>query len=200
MFKKLTLIITSLFLLCNLNGAKPKLHPAIKSGLFPGWGEISLSEPSQSRFFFLLELTLWSSCIGLYQFSNHKKLQYQSYAAEYADVNPSNKDHKYWVDIGNYIDLEQHNAEHLRWRYINDLYDDSNSWRWKSQYHMKKFEKMRIESDMLSKYGEYVIGMITLNHIVSAINSLYLSKLTKKVEIYSYINKNSVRLQFYYDF
>ena len=39
---------------------------------------------------------------------------------------------------------------------------------------MKKFEKMRIESDMLSKYGEYVIGVITLNHIVSAIILLLL--------------------------
>ena len=65
---------------------------------------------------------------------------------------------------------------------------------------MKKFEKMRIESDMLSKYGEYVIGVITLNHIVSAINSLYLSKLPQNLELYSSFNRNSFKLQFYYDF
>ena len=200
MSKKITVIITFLFLLSNLNGAKIKLHPAVKSGLFPGWGEVSLSKSSQSRFFILLEITLWSSCMGLYQFSNHKKLQYQSYAAKYAGVNPKNKNHKYWVDIGNYINLEQHNAEHLRWRYINDLYDNNYSWSWQSKYHMKKFEKMRIESDMLLKYGEYVIGMITLNHIVSSINSLYLSKLTHNVELYSSIDESSVRLQLFYDF
>ena len=34
-------------------------------------------------------------------------MQYQSYAAEYAGVNPKNKNHKYWVDIGNYINQEQ---------------------------------------------------------------------------------------------
>ena len=96
MFKKTTFIITIIFILSDLNGSTRELHPAVKSGLFPGWGEISLSKPKQSRFFILLELTLWSSCIGLYQFSNHKKMQYQSYAAEYAGVNPENKNHKYW--------------------------------------------------------------------------------------------------------
>ena len=200
MFKKTTFIITIIFFLSDLNGVTRRLHPAVKSSLFPGWGEISLSKPKQSRFFILLELTLWSSCIGFYQFSNHKKMQYQSYAAEYAGVNPKNKNHKYWVDIGNYINQEQHNAEHLRWRYINDLYENNDSWSWESKYHMKKFEKMRIESDMLSKYGEYVIGVITLNHIVSAINSLYLSKLPQNLELYSSFNGDSFKLHFYYDF
>ena len=87
MFKKTTFIITIIFILSDLNGSTRGPHPAVKSGLFPGWGEISLSKPKQSRFFILLELTLWTSCIGFYQFSNHKKMQYQSYAAEYAGVN-----------------------------------------------------------------------------------------------------------------
>ena len=200
MFKKIIFIITFFFILGNLNGANGKLHPVVKSALFPGWGEVSLLKPSQSRFFSLLELTLWSSCIGFYKFSNHKKFQYQSYAAQHAGVNPENKNHKYWVDIGNYINLEQHNAEHFRWRYINDIYDYDYSWSWESQYHMKKFETMRIQSDMLAKYSEYVIGMITLNHIVSAINSLYLSRLNQNVKLYSYINKNNIKLQLYYDF
>ena len=91
MFKKNIFIIIIIFIFSDLNGSTRELHPAFKSGLFPGWGEVSLSKPKQSRFFILLELTLWSSCIGLYQFSNHKKMQYQSYAAEYAGVNPENK-------------------------------------------------------------------------------------------------------------
>ena len=64
---------------------------------------------------------------------------------------------------------------------------------------MKKFEKMRIRSDKLSKYGEYTIGIITLNHIVSAINSLYLSRLNDSVKIYSLIEKNEVKIHLRYD-
>ncbi len=177
-----------------------KLHPAVRSAILPGWGEASLAKSSQSQFFSLLELTLWSSCIGFYKFSNHKKMQYKSYAARHADVRPENKNHKYWVDIGNYINLEQHNAEHLRWRYISDIYDYDDYWSWESVYHMQQFEKMRIESDMLAKYSEYVIGMITFNHIVSAINSLYISRIDQNVKFHTYIGGDRFQLQFFYNF
>ena len=64
---------------------------------------------------------------------------------------------------------------------------------------MKKFEEMRIRSDKLSKYGEYTIGIITLNHIISAINSLYLSRLNDNFKIYSLIEKNKIKIQLRYD-
>ena len=175
------------------------IHPAVKSVLMPGWGESSLLKSSQSRFFNLIELTLWSTCLGFYRFSNHQKQQYQSYASKYAGTNQKNKSHKYWVDIGNYMSLESHNAEHLRWRQIDDIYEYEYGWNWKSQKHMKKFEEMRIRSDKLSKYGEYTIGIITLNHIISAINSLYLSRLNESVKVYSLIEKNEVKIQLRYD-
>ena len=184
----------------NVRAVNRTIHPLVKSALIPGWGESSLSKPSQAQFFNLLELTLWSTCFGFYKFSNHKKLQYQSYAAKYAGINGKNKSHKYWVDIGNYLNLESHNAEHLRWRQIDDLYDFDYDWNWESQKHMKKFEEMRIRSDKLEKYGEYTIGIITLNHIISSINSLYLSRLNNNVRFYSFIEKGKIKIELNYDF
>tara|TARA_Y100001980_G_C14530746_1_gene306695 strand:- start:724 stop:1284 length:561 start_codon:yes stop_codon:yes gene_type:complete len=184
----------------NLIALNRTIHPAVKSALIPGWGESSLSKPAQSRFFNLLELTMWSTCIGFYKFSKHQKFQYQSYAAKYAGVNRKKKNHKYWVDIGNYVSLESHNAEHLRWRQIGDIYNNDFYWNWESQTHMKKFEEMRIRSDELAKYGEYTIGIITLNHIISAINSLYLSRLNDKVKIYSVIEKKDIKIKLKYVF
>lgn len=186
--------------MATLKAGKEKIHPAIKSALIPGLGESSLSRPSQSRFFKLLELTLWSTCIGFYKFSNHEKLQYQSYAAKYAGTNIKEKNHKYWVDIGNYLSLEQHNAEHLRWRQINDIYEAEYYWKWKSKSHMAKFEEMRIRSDKLSKYGEYTLGLITLNHIVSSINSLYLSKVSDNLKLHSSFQENNIELQLLFKF
>ena len=109
-----------------------------------------------------------------------------SYAAKYAGISIENKNHKYWVDIGNYLSLIDHNEEHLRWRQINDIYSEEFNWSWKSKSHMKKFEEMRISSDRLAKYGQYTLGVITLNHIVSSINSLYLSRLNNELKIYSF--------------
>ncbi len=200
MQKKIISIIIFIFFAVTLKAGKEKIHPAIKSALIPGFGESSLSRPSQSRFFKLLELTLWSTCIGFYKFSKHEKLQYQSYAAKYAGTNIVEKNHKYWVDIGNYLSLEQHNAEHLRWRQINDIYEAEYYWKWKSKGHMAKFEEMRIRSDKLSKYGEYTLGIITLNHIVSSINSLYLSKVSDNLKLHSSIQENNIELQLLFKF
>ena len=199
MFKKIIFIIIFIVNINYLVARNSTFHPAVKSILMPGWGESSLSKSSQSRFFNLIELTLWSTCLGFYKFSDHQRLQYQSYAAKYAGTNQRNKSHKYWVDIGNYLSLESHNAEHLRWRQIYDIYDYDYNWNWKSEKHMKKFEKMRIRSDKLSKYGEYTIGLITLNHIISAINSLYLSRLNENVKIHSLIENNEIKIQIRYE-
>ena len=60
---------------------------------------------------------------------------------------------------------------------------------------MKKFEKMRIESDMYAKYGEYILGVITLNHIISAINSLYLSRLNQNIQFKPNIGSNRAEIE-----
>ena len=198
MLKNITFIIIFLANTHHVVAGVRTIHPAVKSMLMPGWGESSLLKSSHSRFFNLMELTLWSTCLGFYKFSNHQKLQYQSYAAKYAGTNYKNKNHKYWVDIGNYLSLQSHNAEHLRWRQIDEIYDDHYDWNWKSQNHMKKFEQMRIKSDKLSKYGEYTIGIITLNHIISAINSLYFSRLNNNVKIYSLVQENEIKIKLRY--
>ena len=172
----------------------------MQSFLFPGWGQTTLNNKKHARTFTVIELTLWATYLGSYTFSKHQKLQYQSFAANHASVNSAHKNHDYWVDIGNYLSLEYHNEEHLRWRQINDIYDQEFNWAWKSKNHMRKFEKMRIESDQFIKFGEYTLGMITLNHIISSINSLYLTKLNDDLKIYSFSNNKDFTFQLLYNF
>ena len=198
--KSIILILFLIPLIGNLNGANYKIHPSIKSAVIPGLGESSLSKTSQSRFFNLMELTLWSTFLGFHNFSNHKRLQYMSYAAKYAGVSIKNKNHKYWVDIGNYLSLSDHNEEHLRWRQINDIYNKEFDWSWRSRNHMEKFEKMRISSDKLAKYGQYTLGVITLNHIISCINSLYLSRLNNQLKIHSLSGGKNINFLLLYNF
>ena len=194
MLKKI-IILKILIFINVLNAGDYNLHPSVKSILLPGWGESELKSKNRSKYFFVFEISLWTAFAGFYTFGNHKKKQYQSFAAQFAGVNPNYKNHKYWVDIGNYINLDEHNAEHLRWRSINDIYSFDNNWHWKSISHMKKFEKMRIESDMYAKYGEYILGVITLNHIISAINSLYLSRLNQNIQFKPNIGSNRAEIE-----
>ena len=200
MLKKIILILIFTQFIASLNANNYKIHPSLKSAFIPGLGEHSLSKTTQSKLFNLVELTLWSTLLGFHNFSIHKRLQYKSYAAKYAGINIENKNHKYWVDIGNYLNLKDHNDEHLRWRQINDIYKEEFNWSWKSRSHMEKFEKMRINSDKLAKYGQYTLGLITLNHIVSSINSLYLSRLNDDLKIYSFSKEKNIKVYFLYNF
>lgn len=193
MFKRL--IIT--FILSSVAMGKPfELNPVLKSSLIPGWGEAVLENNKRARLFSSIELSLWTACLATYTASFHQMLQYQSFAVEHAGVDADNKDHKYWVDIGNYIDIDQHNSEHLRWRYLDEIYDESDRWLWDNKNNMKNFESMRIRSDMLAKTGEYVIGAIIMNHLLSAIDTLYLLRLKKEndVTIIPIINESNYGL------
>ncbi len=102
------------------------------------------------------------------------------------------------VDIGNYIDINHHNEEHLRWRSFDEIYDDKDKWYWDSHENMKIFESMRINSDILQKNCEYILGAITLNHIISAIDSLYLirSKKSNELTVLPILSRHQNGLQF----
>ena len=67
---------------------------------------------------------------------------------------------------------------------------------------MKKFESMRINSDLLAKRGMDILVAVALNHIISAIDALYLSRLVK-IESFAVLpifgkNSHGLVLQIYY--
>ena len=83
--------------------------------------------------------------------------------------------------MGNYSSMDDHNDEHLRFRDIDDLYPENEGWdwTWDSDKNKTTFETMRIGSDKLALRGKFIIGGLIVNHIVSAIDALYLTRLEK---------------------
>tara|TARA_S200000501_G_scaffold353209_1_gene372791 strand:+ start:44037 stop:44651 length:615 start_codon:yes stop_codon:yes gene_type:complete len=157
------------------------LHPITKSIILPGWGESSLGETKRARIFYYSEIVLWTSYLSSVIFNSNQEKKYISFAAKHAGVKTNSKDHKYWVDIGNYESIEFYNDEHLRFREPESTYPQgSNSdWYWDDNENRKKFENMRIHADKLSLAGNFIIGGIILNHIISSIDALYLVRLNK---------------------
>ena len=82
------------------------------------------------------------------------------------------------MDIGNYDSITDYNDEHLRNREMDDLYPDDKkwSWDWDTDANRKAFEKKRISSDQLKLAATFGIGALMVNHIVSAIDVLYLKR------------------------
>ena len=107
-----------------LFGGSFKLHPMVKSAILPGWGESSMHNSKRARLFLLTEISLLTAWVSAYTISGHQANQYQSFAVEHAGIDSRGKDHQYWVDIGNYSSMTNHNDEHLRFRDFESLYSD----------------------------------------------------------------------------
>ena len=85
---------------------------------------------------------------------------------------------------------------------MDELYDQDDEWIWDSASNMKKFEAMRINSDLLAKRGMDILVAVAVNHIVSSIDALYLFRLEKieSVAVLPMFGKNSrgLKLQIYF--
>ena len=177
---------------------KPIISPVVKSLVFPGWGEYSLDNQIRGRIFVLSETVLLLAILGSYSVAQRQETEYKAYAAEYAGIDPIGKDRQFWVDIGNYSSLFLFNEEHLRWREFKSLYEDNDTWAWAwdSGNNRERFENMRIASDSWSLRGSFLIGGVVLNHIVSAIDALYLSKISniKETVVFPYYNLHSDKI------
>ena len=148
--------------------------------MIPGWGEASLGYQKSSRLFIHSEVILLFSCLSAYKIGNAKRNEYVAFANEHAGTK-NISDHRYWVDIGNYNSNQAFDEEHLRMRDGKQGQWSSNPWFWKGgDNYRKRFEKMRINSDKSFLTGKFIVGGIILNHIVSGINTLYLTRINNK--------------------
>jgi len=178
----------------------------VKSLVLPGWGEYSVDNQIRGRIFVLSETVLLLAILGSYSVSKRQDAEFRAYASEHAGISPIGKDRQFWVDIGNYSSLLEFNEEHLRWRDFNALYEDNDTWTWAwdSNDNRERFENMRIASDSWMLRGSFFIGGVVLNHIVSAIDALYLSKISNiKETVVSanynpYTDKTGLSLNFYF--
>ena len=165
--------------LCNGQVKEEReLDPVIKSILLPGWGQKALGRKKRARVYNYFESGLILTIVGSSTFSNITIKNYIAFASEHAAISSSEKNHKYWVDIGNYDSITDYNDEHLRNREMDDLYPDDKkwSWDWDTDANRKAFEKKRINSDQLKLAATFGIGALMVNHIVSAIDVLYLKR------------------------
>ena len=176
-------MILFIFLICAglCNGQvkeERELDPVIKSILLPGWGQKALGRKKRARVYNYFESGLILTIVGSSTFSNITIKNYIAFASEHAAISSSEKNHKYWVDIGNYDSITDYNDEHLRNREMDDLYPDDKkwSWDWDTDANRKAFEKKRISSDQLKLAATFGIGALMVNHIVSAIDALYLKR------------------------
>jgi hypothetical protein len=179
----------------NKDSRDPVISPVLKSLIFPGWGEYALGYQQRGRIMALTESVIFISILGSYSNSNTFESNYQSYAAQHAGVSTVGKNRQYWIDVGNYLSIDQFNEEHLRWRDFNAVYEQDNNWNWAWDDDGNRifFEKMRIKADTWKLRASFLIGGMVLNHIISAIDALYLFRISniENTDIVPYYSTNT---------
>ena len=166
----------------------------IRSFLVPGWGEYKLGRKKEAAGFFITEISLIAVAAGFKYYSAIREDDYKDLAVLQAGINPNGKDERYWVDIANYDNVEDYNAQRNIDRDYENRYDDpSDFWDWSSTSVRKDYDEIRISSEDGNTRFYYTIGGIALNHIVSAINASYRAPALKTEIIQSFDDSGDIK-------
>lgn len=148
------------------------------SFMLPGAGEYYLGDRKMGAIFFGTEIALWSAYFFLNWYSDLKADDYTLYAAAHAGVDPHGKDHDYYVNIESHETIAAYNDAVLQDRRPRDMYPEGESydWSWDSKASMRRFERMRLNSDRFKNAGLFMIGGVVLNHLVSGIDAIRIAR------------------------
>ncbi|MDA3886549.1 MAG: hypothetical protein PF638_13225 [Candidatus Delongbacteria bacterium] len=175
----------------------------MRSLLVPGWGEYKLGRKKEAAAFLITELSLIAVASGFKYYSSIREDDYKDLAVMQAGIDPSGKDDRYWIDIANYDNVEDYNAQRNINRDYENRYDDpSDSWDWSSTTVREDYDDIRISSENGNTRFYYTIGAIVLNHFVSAINASYKVPIVKTEIIQSLDTSGDIKnkLQLTYEF
>ena len=151
-----------------------KANALMLSLVLPGAGEWYAGSSKMARIFFGTEVALWATFGSFRVYGNWIRNDYQSFAAAHAGVDPSDKDHAYFVAVENYMNIQDYNQAKLQQRDLSAMYPENEeySWQWDSDNSRASFEKMRVKSDKAFSRSMIVVGAIVVNHIISGIDAV----------------------------
>lgn len=173
----------------KMDSSVPKAPSKVKalflSLALPGCGEYYAGSKRVGTIFLASEVTLWAGYLSLRTYGNWKKQDYQLFAAAHAGVDPSGKDHQFFVDVENFASIVDYNNAKLRQRNLNELYpeDKTHYWIWDKDSSRKQYEKMRLSSDKAYNVSLFMIAGIVLNHVVSGIDAVRAARQKEKLNI-----------------
>ena len=97
----------------------------------------------------------------------------RQFATAHSGVDIHGKDDKFFVNLGNYISVDDYNNQKLIQRQAEKMYLPSEKyfWQWDSNKNRSQYRSMRIQSDVAFNELKYVGVLVGVNHLASAINA-----------------------------
>ncbi len=155
----------------------------LKSLLIPGWGQYTQGRKRFAMVYFVGEVLLISGIIIERTYAKWLEDDYRQFAAQHAGV-LGDKQHQFYVDIGNWMDTHSFNEKRLRDRQYDNLYLDPRSqWSWDSDQNRREFKATRLASDHAGQRAMLMIGGLLINHMISGIEASRIPKESRKITL-----------------
>ena len=147
---------------------------AFYSFLLPGMGELYAGDYSSGKYFTIAEGLLWITLGAVEIQANSMQADARAFAVQNAGVSPDGKDDEYFVDIGDFNNVYSYNTAVSRVRQFHKMYNPQSSyaWQWNVDANRTVYRDMRVASDEMYNNEKFVVGVIVLNHLVSAVNAI----------------------------
>lgn len=140
--------------------------------VLPGMGELYAGEYEVGKYFTIAEGALWLTFTSVELYGAALRTDARSFAVSHAGINTVGKDRQYFIDIGNYLSIDEFNESVLRNRELDRLYDPAtHSWQWDTEQNRLLYRNLRISHDRVFNNNQFVVAAIIVNHIISAINA-----------------------------
>ena len=206
-FRKTIIVMIFLVILINCSAQTSPKKAFLKSLLVPGWGE--LSNNSKSGYVLALsEIVLLSSYFYTNKNAELFKEEGYQYAIKYAGINSGSYDEQYWVNLVKYsssgFEPGGYNSfvyQEALSRYPTDAtmqnqyieinkIDESMGWDWNSKECRAHFSHIRLDQRNAEDIAKTLVGVVSLNHFVSAINAARVAIKAKKIDLSFQLNSN----------
>jgi hypothetical protein len=158
------------------SAGQEKKSPALAafySLLLPGTGELYADGFSSGKYFMVAEGLLWLTYAAFDIQGNSLRDDARAFAISRAGIQPEGKDDQFYVDIGNFLDINDYNEKQLRDREPEELYDPAAgyAWAWDSDASRSEYREQRISSETAYNNRKFVVAAVIVNHVASAINA-----------------------------
>ena len=174
----------------TLSPPRPSLRMAtVKSVLLPGLGEFDLGETRRGRILSYVELALWISILESRRSVTKYESQIESFAGVHAGAKLEGKDNQFRIDIGQYLSMDEHNQARQRARQPRELYSEEKGfgWAWDKKANQEKYRRYRFRRYSARRVGQFLMGGMVLNRIISVIDVTYLYKRKGKTSLMPHI-------------
>jgi hypothetical protein len=141
--------------------------------ILPGMGELYADNFRAGRYFMGADAALWITYGGFRTYGRWLKQDAQTFASQHAGASFDGKGDQFSVDLGNFNNVYDYNEAKLRNRQFDILYDPNSNfaWQWASDVNRTHYKDLRIRGDGVLRNSQFIIGVMVLNRIISAISA-----------------------------